>query len=110
MSARVVERRLSLSLARACSQKSKRQQLCYVNCVCVAAALVEKMAELKVAPAVIIDEPTVDENTIMRAYEALMAEDPRWGIGCPCVWGGPGRACSQMSRMHGSIHAGVDLS
>lgn len=42
--------------------------------------MVEKMAELKVAPAqVIIDEPTVDENTIMRAYEALMAEDPRWG-------------------------------
>ena len=80
-SSRVSERKgcraPSLTFARACPQKSERQQLCYVNCACVAAALVEKMAELKVAPAVIIDEPTVDENTIMRAYEALMAEDPR---------------------------------
>ena len=46
------------------------------------AALASSMEELKVAPpaakeVIIIDEPTVDENTIMKAYEALIAEDPR---------------------------------
>lgn len=48
------------------------------------AALADKLEDLKVAPAppkqpeVVFEEPTVDEGEIMKAYNALMAEDPRW--------------------------------
>ncbi len=37
------------------------------------------MEELKVVARVVVEEPVapVDESAIMKAYEALMAEDPR---------------------------------
>ena len=45
------------------------------------AALTEKVEKMEVAkekePAIVIEEPTVDESAIMKAYEALMAEDGR---------------------------------
>lgn len=40
--------------------------------------LAEKVEEMKVKePPVVIEEPTVDETAIMKAFEALQAEDPR---------------------------------